>query len=60
MRHGSRRGNAAVVGLSLSALMGFGALMVDLGIQRVTDAQLQAAVEAGALGGASYLDRTPT
>lgn len=40
MRHGSRRGNAAVVGLSLSALMGFGALMVDLGIQRVTDAQL--------------------
>jgi len=53
-----RRGNAAVVGLSLGVVLGFGALAVDISLQRVADSQVQAAIEAAALGGAAALDRT--
>ena len=53
-----RRGNAAITAVSMTALLGFGALVVDIGMIQVTNAELQAAVDAGALGGAGYLDRT--
>lgn len=53
-----RRGNVAVVALSLGTVLGFGALAVDISIQRVADVQVQAAIEAAVLGGAASLDRT--
>ena len=54
----NRRGNASIVAFSLVSLLGFSALSVDNGMIRVTHAQLQNAVDAGAYGGAVYLDRT--
>ena len=54
----SRRGNAAITVISMTALLGFGALVVDVGMVQVANAQLQAAVDAGALGGAGYLNRS--
>lgn len=53
-----RRGNVAVVALGLGMVLGFGALAVDISLQRVTDVQVQAAIEAAALAGAAALDRT--
>ena len=51
-----RRGSAAIVALSLTALIGFGALSVDIGLQRMTNLQLQTACDAGALGGAGHFN----
>lgn len=53
-----RRGNAAVLGISLIGLLGFGALAVDMGWERVANAQLAAALDAATLGGVAYLDGT--
>lgn len=53
-----RRGNAMIVGLSLIPLLGFGALSVDIGLQRMTSLQLQMASEAASLAGASQLNGT--
>lgn len=58
-RPSRRRANAAITALSLSALLGFGALAVDIAWVRFLDAQLEAASDAGALAGASQLDGTP-
>ena len=59
IRQNRRRGNAAITVISMTVLLGFGALAVDIGMVQVANAQLQAAVDAGALGGAGYLDRSP-
>lgn len=53
-----KRGNAAVTAVSLATLLGFGAIAVDVSYIRVTNAQLQVALEAGVLGGSGYLDGT--
>lgn len=53
-----RRGNAMVVVLMLGTLLGFSALSVDVGMIRVADTQLQAAVDAAALSGVQRLDGT--
>lgn len=55
----TRRGNAAVTALTLTGLLGFGALAVDIAWVRVIDAQVEAAIDAGALAGAGFLDGTP-
>lgn len=53
----SRRGNIlTLVVLSLSSLLGFGALVVDVGYLRICDAQLQMAADAATHAGASQLD----
>jgi len=59
-RRTSRRGNAVLIGLMLGTLLGFSALAVDIGLERFTDTQLQAAVDAATLSGASELDGTTT
>ncbi len=52
-----RKGGVAVqVAVTLLALLAFVALVIDLGYVRVVHAQLQAAADAAALGGASRLD----
>lgn len=56
----TRRGaSALVVALSIGVVFSLVALVVDLGLARVAQAQLQAATDAAALGGARLLDRTP-
>jgi hypothetical protein len=54
----SRRGNVFVVGLMLGTLLGFSALSVDLGLIRVSQTQLQAAIDSAAMSGAGRLDGT--
>lgn len=54
----TRRGNAAIFALTLVPMLGFGALSVDIGMQRMTSLQVQAAVEAATSGGAAFLDGT--
>lgn len=52
----SRRGASAItIGLSLTVLLGAGAVVVDLGYQRVVGHQLQAGVDAAAIAGAAHL-----
>lgn len=51
-----RRGNATYSVATAMALLGFGALVIDVGRARVVRAELQNAAEAAALGGAAYLD----
>lgn len=58
MRRRVRRANAAITALSLSVLLGFGALAVDVAVVRVTNAQLQSAIDAAALAAAARLDGT--
>lgn len=53
-----RRGNAAVTIAATIPMMGFLALVVDVGLLQATQSQLQAGVDAGALAGAGYLDGT--
>ncbi|MFZ5479452.1 MAG: pilus assembly protein TadG-related protein [Myxococcota bacterium] len=54
-----RTGNTAlIVSLGLTALLGFGALAVDVGSLRFTQSRLQLAAEAGAHAGAARLDGT--
>ena len=54
----SRRGNAAFSALTLGAVVGFGALAVDIGLVRVARTQLQTSLDAAALSGAQELDGT--
>lgn len=54
----SRRGNAAFTAVTLAALIGFGALAVDIGLVRVARTQLQTSLDAAALSGATELDGT--
>lgn len=60
----ARRGNASVVAVSLTAMVGFSALAVDLGFARTEQGQLQGVVEAAAEAGAmgflyNYPDSSP-
>lgn len=57
-RINTRRGNAAVFAVALIPILGFGAMSVDIGMQRMTTTQIQAAAEAGANGGSAFLDGT--
>ena len=55
----NRRGNAAaIVGLSMGALLGFAALATDVGLMQVSNSELQVSADAAALAGASWLDGT--
>lgn len=54
----SRRANAAITALSLSVLLGMGALAVDVAYERVANAQLQTALDAAALAAVARLDGT--
>ncbi|MCB9761243.1 MAG: hypothetical protein H6739_15485 [Alphaproteobacteria bacterium] len=57
MKH--RRGNYIIAfAVALMFLLGFVALIVDIGYQRATQAQLQGVIDAAALAGAPYLDGT--
>lgn len=55
---GRQGGVAVFVALGLVALLGFVALVVDLGYMRMVHAQLQAGADAAALAGASQLNGT--
>ena len=51
-----RRGASAItVALSLTAILGAGAVVIDLGYQRVVGHQLQAGVDAAAIAAAAHL-----
>jgi hypothetical protein len=54
----TRRAHAAFFAVLLLALGSFGALAVDIGLVRVARAQLQTALDAAALSGATELDGT--
>jgi len=54
----TRRGNAIIFGLCLVPLLGFSALAVDVGTQRMTENELRHATKAAALAGAGYLNGT--
>lgn len=54
-RHGRSGGVAIILALSLLVLLGFAALTIDLGYARMVQAQLQAAADAAAMGGAQRL-----
>ena len=57
--HGhKRRGNAILVGLTLTTMIGFTAISVDFGLIGLTRAQLQVAADAAALAAARELDGT--
>lgn len=51
---------AVIVALSLTALIGFGALVTDVGMFYIEKARLQNAVDAAALAGAQELPKSPT
>jgi hypothetical protein len=53
-----RRGNAVVSVLTIIAITGFAALVIDLGYTRMVHYQLQAAADAAAHAGPAYLDGT--
>lgn len=56
----SRRGNLSViVAIALVALVGFGALVVDIGWARTSGTQLQSALDAAALAGAASVEDGP-
>lgn len=55
----SRRGAIAVMmALVLLVVMGFAALVIDMGYARLVQAQLQATADAAAMAGAARLDQT--
>ena len=56
----SRRGNAMVTMLNAGALLGFGALAIDVALIRVAKGELQASLDAAALSAAQELDGTVT
>lgn len=58
--HRDRRGNAAATIAALIPVMGFLALVVDVGLLQATQTELQAGVDAAALAGTGYLDGTRT
>ncbi len=51
-----RRGNVMVIGLLFGVMLGFSALAVDVGLIRLADTQLQAALDAAAFSGANEFD----
>ena len=54
-----RRGSTTIqLALSLTSILGVGALVVDIGYARLVHVQLQGAVDAAAHAGVSYLDGT--
>lgn len=57
-RRRGQRGNAVVVVLPFGVLLGFSALALDVGLIRVVDVQLQAALDAATLSAVSELDGT--
>jgi len=54
----SRRGNAIVIGLTLLSMLGFAALAVDVGFTETARAEMQATMDAAALGAVAELDGT--
>lgn len=59
MRRQHRRGNAATLLSSLFTLLGVTAFVVDVGFLYASETQLQASMDAAALAGVGYYDRTP-
>lgn len=57
-KRNNRRGNAILTWLTILPMLGFGSLSVDVGFQRMTEVQVQAACEAASASGSSYLDGT--
>lgn len=53
-----RRGNAIIVALSLSSLLGFSALAVDVGVISLQRVELQQALDDAVLSGSGALDGT--
>ncbi|HHO53188.1 MAG TPA: hypothetical protein ENK18_20510, partial [Deltaproteobacteria bacterium] len=58
MEDRGRRGNALLVVVSLTTLIGFSALSVDIGLVELANAQLQVAVDSAALAASGALDGT--
>ncbi len=59
MDHSTRRGTIVIVfAVSLTVLMGFAALVVDVGYQKVVGAQLQLAADAMSHAATQHLDGT--
>jgi hypothetical protein len=54
----NRRGNAVMIGVTFLAMLGFGALGVDVGFAETCRSELQASVDAAALGAVGELDGT--
>jgi Flp pilus assembly protein TadG len=54
----TRRGNAVVIVLVCSTLLGFGALSVDIGMISLASAELQQTVDSAAFSGSQELDGT--
>ena len=59
-RTGERGGVAVLVALALTALLGFAALVVDVGLLWAVRAEAQTAADAAALAGAARLADGPT
>jgi hypothetical protein len=59
-RAGERGSVAIVVALALTVLLGFAALVVDVGLSWAVRAEAQTAADAAALAGASRLAAGPT
>jgi hypothetical protein len=55
LAHPCRTGNATLIVLVIFALLGFAALAIDIGSARVVRAEIQAAVDAAAVGAVAYL-----
>ncbi len=58
--NGGRRGNVMVVGMMFGVLLGFSALSVDIGLVRLADTQLQAAIDAATLSASNELNGEAT
>lgn len=56
--HKRRRGNATIVVISFGVLLGFTALALDVGLIRLVDTELQAALDSASLSAVSELDGT--
>lgn len=56
-RH-TRRGNAATLAISLTALLGAAAIVVDIGFLYASQTEIQAGLDAAALAGVGYYDNT--
>lgn len=60
MKRGRRGASALVLAVSIGVVLSFVAIVVDLGLARLAQAQLQATTDAAALGGARRLDGSAT
>lgn len=56
--HFDQRGNAAVTAMAILPMMGFCALVIDIGALQLAKTELQIASDAAALAGVAYLDDT--